>query len=133
MYIYIYAFTTTYNPKHPDVFKYMATMKEGLKNSDRMKKIVSSYRWIKSYKQAPNLKRILCKSEFSANKQDENKNKVSMCKDPRCGTCPYIKETSSIKFSEDNDFKIAADMNCASNNLIYCIFRPWANPRPPQP
>ena len=41
--------------------------------------------------------------------------------DPRCGTCPYIKETSSIKFSEDNDFKITADMNCASNNLIYCI------------
>ena len=41
--------------------------------------------------------------------------------DSRCGMCAYIKKTSSIKFDEDNEFIITADMNRASNNLIYCI------------
>ena len=85
-----------------------------------MKKI-ENWRWIKSYKPAPNLKGILCKSEFTGKKQGENCNKVLKCKDPRCGTCPCIKETSSIKFDEENEFKITADMNCAFYNLIYSI------------
>ena len=63
----------------------MTIIKEGLKYSDKMKKILNC-RWIKRYKQAPNLETILCKSEFTRKKQGENSNKVSKCRDPRCGT-----------------------------------------------
>ena len=56
------------------IYTSIMNMKEGLKNYDKMKKIMNC-RIIKSYKQAPNLKSILCKSEFTRKKQGENSNK----------------------------------------------------------
>ena len=48
------------------------------------------------------------------------------CGDKRCGTCSndnfkYLESGSHIKFNNGSTFKINADMNCKTQNLIYCI------------
>ena len=82
-----------------------------------MKNLASST-WIKSQRQASNLKRILTKSNFS--KAEENG--VTKCSRPRCKTCDLIEETKEIQFKRYNEiFQIRSNMDCTSRNVIYCI------------
>jgi hypothetical protein len=50
------------------------------------------------------------KSEFRVNK----------CKDPRCATCPFLKEGETCNFN-GKKFTINTDVSCDSKNLIYVI------------
>ena len=117
------AFITTYNPSHPDTFKYITSLKEGLGGSTKMRRIVDDQKWIKAHRQPPNLKNILCHSAFRQQKDQETSPKVRKCKNPRCGMCPHIEETSQISLNsnETEKFKIKEVMDCDSRNLIYCI------------
>ena len=117
------AFITTYNPSHPDTFKYITSLKEGLRGSTKMRRIVDDQKWIKAHRQPPNLKDILCHSAFRQQKDQETSPKVRKCKNPRCGMCPHIEETSQISLNsnETEKFKIKEVMDCDSRNLIYCI------------
>lgn len=45
---------------------------------------------------------------------------VSKCGDIRCGTCPFLKQGSSIDF-RGKRFRINSDMSFQSKNLIYTI------------
>ena len=117
------AFITTYNPSHPDTFKYVTCLKEGLRDSTKMRKIIDDQKWIKAFRQPPNLKNILCHSAFRQQKDHETSPKVRKWKNPRCGTCPNIEETSNISLNSNEiaKFKIKEVMDYDSRRLIYCI------------
>ena len=70
-------FITTYNPSHPDTFKYISSQKEG---STKMRKIADDQKWTKTHRQPPNLKDILCHSAFRQPKDHETSLKVRKCK-----------------------------------------------------
>ena len=77
----------------------------------------------KAHRQPPNLKSILCHSAFRPQKDQETSPKVRKCKNPRCGMCPHIEETSQISLNsnETEKFKIKEEMDCDFRNLIYCV------------
>ena len=59
---------------------------------------------------------------FRQQKVQETSLKVRKCKNPRCGMCPHIEETSQISLNNETEkFKIKEVMDCDSRNLIYCI------------
>ena len=79
-----------------------------------MRRIVDDQKWIKVHRQPPNLKNILCHSAFRQQKGQETSPKVRKCKNPRCGMCPHIEETSQISLNsnETEKFKIKEVMDC---------------------
>ena len=91
-----------------------------LKSDGKMRTILHSDKFIQSRRQPANLKNLLTRAKFTAsNLEDGGSNK---CKDKRCGTCNYIKETTKIQIkSTGRSFKIKTRMNCKSKNVLYII------------
>ena len=58
----------------------------------------------------------LTKARFAVDKT----NKVTKCGDPRCGTCEIIEEGQSKTLISCKILTPNQDMNCKSQNLIYC-------------
>ena len=77
-------------------------------------------RVIKSKRQAPNLKRILTKAEFSQKQVG-----VYKCPDKRCECCASLLLGNSYTFKNvDKTFNLKTYFSCDSYNLLYIIICP---------
>ena len=75
---------------------------------------------IKSKRQAPNLKRILTKAEFSQKQVG-----VYKCPDKRCECCASLLLGNSYTFKNvDKTFNLKTYFSCDSYNLLYIIICP---------
>ena len=83
--------------------------------------IFKDFKIIKGERQTKNLASILQKSNIAPTILPPGSFK---CNDSKCGTCPFLKETTSIPFNTDTgvtDFKLLRNFNCKSNHVIYKI------------
>ena len=115
----IIPFISTYNPNNCKVLPSIKTVFNNLQQSKTMKDVFQNYRLINSWKQPPNLGRILCKSKFTSVKQSF---KVKKC-NKKCFCCKdYLLEGTSFQFKKHNStFDLKANFNCESSNLIYVV------------
>ena len=75
---------------------------------------------IKSKRQAPNLKRILNKAEFSQKQVG-----VYKCPEKRCECCTNLLLGNSYTFKNvDKTFNLKAHFSCDSSNLLYIVICP---------
>ena len=115
----ITAFVSTHDPNNPNLCPLIQSTLEVVKTSDRMEKALKQTKFIKSKRQPPNLKRILTRANFS---NGNIKGGSFKCCDKRCGTCPNINETESVKITATGEvFRIRKPMNCKSKNVLYLI------------
>ena len=111
-------FITTYNPNNPNVYEMIDKSVECLKRN----KVdgFENLKVIKSKRQAPNLKRILTKAEFSQKQVG-----VYKCPDKRCECCASLLLGNSYTFKNvDKTFNLKAHFSCDSSNLLYIIICP---------
>lgn len=106
---------TTHNPRNPNIAPVVNHLNGVLKTDEDMARVLSKFKFINSKRQPKNLKRILCPSTINTSIKT-----VSKCGDIRCGTCPFLKQGSSVDF-RGKQFRINSDMSCQSKNLIYTI------------
>ena len=111
----ILPFVTTYNPNNPQIFK---TIKESFSNLQNTHVPgFNDLKLIQSRRQAPNLKRILTKAEFSRKKP-----MVSKCGKPRCECCNHILVSDHYVFKNVNyRFEIKTPMSCDSSDVEYVV------------
>ena len=110
----ILPFVTTYNPNNPQIFK---TIKESFSNLQNTVPGFNELKLIHSRRQAPNLKRILTKAEFS-----QKKAMVSRCGKPRCECCDHILVGDQYTFKNVNyRFEIKTPMSCDSYDVEYVV------------
>lgn len=110
----------THNPCNPDITPLVRSTIETLKCDQRMNNVLSTTKYITSRRQPPNLKNMLTKACFKSNPVEERGSEK--CQDARCGTCPYIQETKSVKItSTGRTFNIKTKMNCKTKNVLYII------------
>ena len=110
-------FITTYNPNNPNVYEMINKSVECLKRN----KVdgFENLRLIKSG-EAPDLKKILTKAEFSQ-KQVE----IYKCPDKRCECCASLLLGNSYPFKNvDKTHNLNAYLFCDSSNLLYIIICP---------
>ncbi|KAK3102914.1 hypothetical protein FSP39_014923 [Pinctada imbricata] len=98
--------------------------------SERLREIIPETKFINSRRQPQNLKRILSKAKFTSVTNTEHT--VQTCGDTRCGICSkdnynYLETGTTKTFKNGLSFRVNADMNCKSKNLIYCITCPSCN------
>ena len=111
-------FITTYNPNNLNVYEMIEKSVECLKQN----KVdgFESLRLIKSKGQAPNLKKILTKVEFSQKQVG-----VFKCRDKRCECCASPLLGNSCTFKNVNKaFNLKAHFSCNSSNLLYAVICP---------
>ena len=111
-------FITTYNPNNPNVYEMIGKSVERLKRSkvDGFENV----RVIKSKRQAPNLKKILTKTEFSQKQVG-----VFKCPDKRCECSASLLLGNSYTFKNvDKTFNLKAHFSCDSSNLLYIAICP---------
>ena len=111
-------YVTTFNPNNPEIYPQIRQNKSILLRDDRMKTIYKQTIFLKSKRQAPNLKKLLTKANFSDKQQQ--KFEVTKCRESRCRLCKHIKEESTFNFKGEN-FTVNADMSCTVKNVIYVI------------
>ena len=111
----ILPFVTTYNPNNPEIFNkikdtFLSLQQNEVPGFDDMK-------LIQSRRQAPNLKRILTRAEFSRRKP-----MAQRCGKPRCECCKHIYASDHYVFKKCSyRFKLKSPMSCESSNLVYVI------------
>ena len=108
-------FITTYNPNNPKVYEIIDKSAECLKRN----KVhgFENLKVIKSKREAPNLKRILTKAEFSQKQVG-----VYKCPDKRCECCASLLLGNSNAFKNiDKTFNLKSYFSCDSYNLLYII------------
>ena len=111
----------THNPHNPDLTPLVKSTLETMNYDVRMKKVLSSTKYITSRRQPPNLKNILTKACFKST-LPTNEGGSESCHDKRCGTCPHIQETKTIKITATGrSFNIRTRMNCKTKNVLYII------------
>ena len=121
----IIAFVTTFNPNNQNIYPTIQNTFTSLQQHDDTKEAFENYKLIRSYRQPPNLKRLLSKARYSA---EEDSFTTSTCKDPRCKCCQHLIIASEYKFKNQTDyFKIKSNFNCDSHNLIYVVICPTCN------
>ncbi|VDI57593.1 Hypothetical predicted protein [Mytilus galloprovincialis] len=94
-----------------------------LHKSEKMKDLVDKSQLIGSRRQAPNLKKLLTRAQFSTQKVAE----IQKCGDPRCGTCEMLEVGQSKTLKSGTVIKPNKSMNCKSENVIYCATCPTCN------
>ena len=111
-------FITTYIPNNPNVYEMIDKSDDCLKRN----KVdgFENLRVIKSKRQAPSLKKILTKAEFSQKQVG-----VFKCPDKRCECCASLLLGNSYTFKNvDKTFNLKAHFLCDSSNLIYSVICP---------
>ena len=123
----IIPFVHTHDPGITNVFTTVKANIPILMRSERIKRIIPHNKIIDSRRQPLNLKRILSRAKFQS---ETGRNfKVETCGDSRCGICSrdnynYLETASEKTFKNGLVFKVNADMNCKTSNVIYCITCP---------
>ena len=117
----IIPFVHTHDPAITNIFSAVKANFPILMRSERIKRLIKI---INSRRQPKNLKRILSKAKFQSDTSTDYK--VETCGDTRCGICSrdnynYLETGNSKTFKNGLVFRVIADMNCKSTNLIYCI------------
>lgn len=107
---------TTHNPQNTNVAPIVYQLNDVLKTDETMSKIFKNRKFINSRRQPKNLRRILTKSSF----KETTEFHVTKCQDPRCGTCPYIRQGQSFNFN-GKQFTVNNNMSCQTRNVIYVI------------
>ena len=114
----ILPFVSTFNPNNTNVLPIIKNTIQNLQQSRTMKEVFKDYKFIKSWRQPPNLERILCKSKFTSKPVCFA---VAKC-GKSCFCCDYILEGSSFKFKKEKKlFNLKSNFNCESSNLIYVV------------
>ena len=111
-------FIITYNPNSPNVYEIIDKSVECLKQNkvDDFENLSV----IKSKRQAPNLKRILNKAEFSQKQVRGYK-----CPDKSCECCSSLLLGNLNTFKNvDKTFNLKTYFSCDSYNLLYIIICP---------
>ena len=111
-------FITTFNPNNPNFYGMIEKSVECLKRN----KVdgFENLKLIKSKRQAPSLKRILTKAEFS-----QKQIGVYKCLDKRCECCASLLLSDSYTFKNINKtFKLKESFSCDSANLLYVVICP---------
>ena len=111
----------THNPRNHNILKTAKRFFPILEQSENLRTLFNTSDIINSRRQAPNLKRILTTAKFISQKETK---RISKCGDPRCGTCEYIEEGENIILKTGRKIIPNANMNCKSENLIYCAICP---------
>ena len=108
-------FITTYNPNNPNISSDVLNIFNSLKTN--CVPGFTDLNLIQCRKQAPNLKRILCKAAFSSKKTT-----IQKCGDKRCKCCEFLLLTDHYIFKNTGyKFVLKTCMSCNSSNLIYVI------------
>ena len=117
----------TFNPNVQSFSQTINSTMSFLNKSEKMQHVLQNTKVIHAKRQPPNWKNILTKAKFE---QPDKIFKTSKCGDKRCKCCTNIITTSSHFFADLNlEFKIRADMDCNSKNLIYVLFCGSCNAR----
>lgn len=111
-------FVITHNPRNSNILKTARDFFPILQQSEKMKTLIRPQDIINSRRQPPNLKKLLCRAHFTS---DGNECQVTKCGDPRCGTCAHLQTGTIFYFQNNKSFKVNANMNCKSKNLLYCM------------
>ena len=108
-------FISTYNPNNPQISNTIKSVFENLQSNT-----VPGFKDVKliqSRRQAPNLKRILTKAEFSSKKPS-----VQKCGDPRCQCCNNLLLADHYVFKRTGfRFVLKTSFTCDSSNLLYVL------------
>ena len=80
-------YISTFNPRNPEMFTEIHSDINILRRDEYMKNAFSKYRFIKSKRQPPNLKRLLTKAKFS---ETHHTVKVISCRRPNCVLCTHL-------------------------------------------
>ena len=123
----IIPFVHTHDSGITNVFSAVKTSIPILMRSQRIKRIIPENKIIDSRRQPLNFKRILSRAKFQSESRRDYK--VEKCGDIRCGICSrdkynYFETGNSKTFKNGQIFRVNADMNCKSTNVIYCITCP---------
>ena len=108
----------TYDPNNPNVFPIIKQSFDNFRYSKTMSNLFQRKKIVKSIRQAPNLVRLLCRSNF------ESKHKSLEVKNcgKNCVSCPYLLKTSLYLFKRVNKtFFLKSSLNCESSNLNYVV------------
>ncbi|VDI57978.1 Hypothetical predicted protein, partial [Mytilus galloprovincialis] len=116
-------FVITHNPRNHQILNSAKGFLPILHKSEKMKDLVDKSQLIGSRRQAPNLKKLLTRAQFSTQKVAE----IHKCGDPRCGTCEMLEVGQSKTLKSGTVIKPNKSMNCKSENVIYCATCPTCN------
>ena len=120
-------FVNTHNPGVTNIYNVIRTNIPILMESENMREKLTDNSIINSKRQPKNLKKILTRARFGTDPRRSYE--VKTCGDKRCGICSrdnyiYLQTGSMIAFKNGQSFRVNADMNCKSENLVYCITCP---------
>ena len=113
---HILPFISTHNPNNAQVFNIIKSSVDYLK-ANQVPGFSKELKVIQSRRQAPNLKKILTKAEFTSWNPG-----VTKCGNKRCECCHHLLLSDTYKFKNVNKtFKFKTSMSCDSSNLIYVV------------
>lgn len=110
----VISFISTHNPNNPNV---MPLIKSSFFTliANKVKGFKPDIKLIHSKRQAPNLKKILTKAEFT-----NIRARVKQCGDPRCECCDVLLLSDRYTFKNtQKTFILKTEMSCDSANLVY--------------
>ena len=117
----ILPFITTHNPNNPNIMPLIKSAFSTLK-TNKVNGFTSDLKLIHSRRQAPNLKRLLTKSEFT---ETETKPMVRKCGHPKCECCDKLLLSDRYTFKNtQKTFFLRSEMSCNSSQLIYVVICP---------
>ena len=111
----------TFNPKNYKVKEKINAALETLSLDDRLGQMLESTKILWSYRQPPNLGKILCPSKLISKPLETGQCMVRKCGGSRCEVCDLIKSTNIVTFENGQEYAIKTSMNCNSLNVIYMI------------
>ncbi|XP_078336374.1 pituitary adenylate cyclase-activating polypeptide type I receptor-like isoform X3 [Crassostrea virginica] len=77
-------------------YLYAEMLFNSLQQSDNIKELIDMKNIVYSRRQPPNLKKLLTRAKFTSTEETTT---VSKCMDPRCGTCPYLKQEKHLRLN----------------------------------
>ena len=88
----------------------------------RLQKAFENVKFIQSYKQPPNILRILSHSTFITENKEIKSSGLFKCKDKRCKICKlYINEGNSFKTANGTIWILKCYADCNSKNALYYL------------
>lgn len=112
--------STTFNPRNPNIRGHIQTILDTLNVDSRMSAMMSKLKVTWAYKQAKNLKSLLCPSRYLSSTISGNS--VNKCGGSKCELCQIIITGSSITMENGLIHQIKTKMNCNSLYVIYAVF-----------
>ena len=117
------AFVHTYDPFYPTLSGEVKSYFYRLKNDFETRPFFQNVKFIDSFTNSRNIKRLFHRSKFdSSNTFSPIPKGVTKCGSPKCKTCDNILEVNSVYFKNTGKtFQINTPMNCLVRNVIYYI------------